>query len=242
MAMTLEDIYEYLATGELAQVIMGSSAEGNEMEVPKARYRQLRSAIQLGLTDLHKRFLIREETLTVDTTMGPGTYYLLPDYAESNARSKQPVKYILDGANPFKDDLLKVARMYDDTNTELVLNVLGDDKAILTPSNTSFILPETSTTAFITVVYHANHPQINKVLADTAPSTVKIDLEHIYLHALTLFVASRVMNPIGLSGETFHEGNNYFSKYLNAVQELSAQGMAVTRTSTHVERMDPGWI
>lgn len=242
MSMTLADIYEYLSTGELSQVVMGSSSlDDPSAGVPKERYKQLRNSIQLGLTDLHKRFLIKERYLKVDVSNGPGVYHLTSAYAQSNPKALGD-QYLLDLDDSFKDDMLKIARVEDQDGEELLLNTLDSDVSLITPNDTSIKVPTgLSDTRELNVVYHANHPVLNALLADSAPATVKVDLPHKYLHALTLFVASRVMNPVGLRQE-FHEGNNYFAKYLKAVQDLEQQGMNQTRTSDNDRLEAGGWV
>ena len=97
------------------------------------------------------------------------------------------------------------------------------------------------TTPSITLKYHADHPVINKYLADSAPQTINIELGATYLGPLTLFVASRVMNPIGLSNE-FHEGNNYFSKYLASIQDIAQQGLDIRQITDNDRFTDNGFI
>lgn len=240
MSMTLEDIYEYLATGELAHVIMGSKLDNDKLEVPKQHYARLRNAIQLGLTDLHKRFLLREEQLVVDISQGPGTYWLTRKYAQSNTKSTEPVKYLVDSEQPFQENLLRIARVKDPEGNDIPMNLLDSEYTIRVLRNDQILVGKDITTTTLTIHYHADHPILNKFLADSSPMSVSVDLPTALLHPLTLFVASRVMNPIGLS-EQFHEGNNYFSKYLAAVNDISQQGLDIRQTSENSRLEDNGW-
>ncbi len=74
------------------------------------------------------------------------------------------------------------------------------------------------------VTYRADHLPIGKREASKEPEKVEVDLPATHLKALLLFVASRVLNPIGFSGEGAHEGNNYAQKYEMACRELEAGG------------------
>jgi hypothetical protein len=51
-------------------------------------------------------------TLDVELQAGKASYQLTTKFAESNNRSKEPVKYIKDASDKFEDDLIKVERIY----------------------------------------------------------------------------------------------------------------------------------
>jgi hypothetical protein len=232
MALTLADMYELLSTGELAQVIMGNSDIVSNLAepdgIPTTRRKQLRNAITMGLTDLHTKFLLREESVLIDLASGPGKYYLDTKYAASNTRSSEPVKYLLDTAEPYLGNSLKIARVEDPAvgGLEYHLNIAGRLDSLRTPKMNCIEIPTAFTPLQVKVFYYGDHPKISAALADSAPSTVTIDLPMTHVQALSYYVASRVMNPIGISGEAgFHQGNNYYGKYLAAVQALKDAGM-----------------
>lgn len=64
------------------------------------------------------------------------------------------------------------------------------------------------------------------------PSEVDVELPDMYLEALIYFVASRVMNPIGMN-EEFHAGNNYAAKYEEECQRLEVKDLNLTDGATN---------
>lgn len=225
--MMLQDIFDQLAYGELSQLyVAGDGTTEGMREADKPR---MIAHIQLGLTALHKRFRLKEGHFTLELVPGRSSYVLKSAFAQSNLESAEPVKFINDVERPFKDDLLRVERVVDDKGNEWTLNKAGDPLALRTPSFNTLIvpdfteLPEEARPVTLTVFYRADHPKINPIIGQYVSFTEEVDLPVTHLEPLLYFVASRVMNPVGLSGE-FHEGNNYAAKYEQACMALEMHG------------------
>src|SRR6056297_3629146 len=96
--MTLEDIYNQLAYGELRLLNLGSGGiDSTSDTMPVESFLKMVPTIQLGLTDLHKHFLLKEETIIVPLVEGQVTYVL----------TKRK-----DAPDTFRENLLKVERIY----------------------------------------------------------------------------------------------------------------------------------
>lgn len=235
--MTLEDIYNSLSFGELRMLFLsGKDIDNpNRSGMPIESFMQLLPSIQLGLTELHKRFALREGHFWLDITpniaMSGATYTITGEHTKS-ANPTSPLAYIDDLEMPFSDNLLKIVRCYGEQNNipiELPLNEIADPGAIRTRTFNSLTIPTDATTATwltetdrIQVVYRANHPEINKYIANEAPLITDIYIPHSHLEALLYYVASRVFNPIGMVPDSVHEGNNYAQKFEQACASLSA--------------------
>lgn len=185
--MTLQDIFDQLAFGELSQVFMGEGGEAIN-GIPEAERPRLLAHVELGLSALYQRFTIKENSLTVVQEADKNTYLLTAP------------------------DLIKVTRVTDPKNKELTLNVVGDPDALRTPTYKTLVIPKPVAGEPLTVVYRAQHPAMDKITAAAYPAGQEIELPPVYLNALLLFIASRVHNPIGITAE-FHDGNNYAAKY-----------------------------
>lgn len=218
--MTLGDIFEHLAYGELSSVFAGNLESGVIRVEDRKR---IASHIKLGLTELHKRFLLREGTLVIKTIPDKFTYILDQKYVEGSRCSfnspEEGDKYILPSEPPYKNDLFKIERVYDDQNHELELNIVGRKGALSTPNYRTLVIPEELSSETLTVKYRQDHPEIEPYLFETAPEHVHIELPQPYLRPLLLFVASRVFDPMGAAGE-YHEGNAYWGKFEGACREL----------------------
>jgi len=242
--MTLQEIFDQLAYGELSQLyVSGDSTTEGMREADKPR---MIAHIQLALTALHKRFLLKEGHFTIPLTAGKSTYVLKSAFAQSNTESAEPIKYIDDTERPFKDDLLKVERVIDNFGNELTLNKVGDPLALRTPSFNTLVvpdfkeLPEEARPSSLKIYYRADHPKINPIIGQYVSFTEEVDLPITHLEPLLYFVASRVMNPVGISGE-FHEGNNYAAKYEQACQVLEMQGFEIDDGGERTRFESNGW-
>jgi len=235
--MKLEDIYFQLAYGELRNIALGNGLLGAVTEgegIPAANYAKLLPFVQLGLTELHKRFPLKENTITVTLQPSQVIYPLTIAYAVSNTATTG-TKHITDTTlAPFRDDLMQIERVYgtyEGKSYEIPLNEIDNPESIRTTAYNVLLLPDDTETApwllettTLRVVYRADHPAINKYMANAAPGVTEIFLPPSHLEPLLYYIASRQHNPIGISNE-FHEGNNYFAKFEASCALLESTGL-----------------
>lgn len=240
--MKLSEIFQALTYGELRQLNIGG-AEGQG--ITKENQNEILTHVNLGLTELHKRFLLREGRVTLQLLPGVRTYTVSKKHAQSNRESWGVEKYILDSmAQPFEDDLLKIERVYDAKGQELGLNAsegYGHPLNVRTVSMNTLVLPELLKGDTVDVVYRANHPQLIREDNSFDPTEIEVDLPYSHLEALLFYVASRVMNPIGAGGG-FHEGNNYAAKFEAACALLDNQGLRLDVGDGNTRLQRNGWV
>lgn len=245
--MTLKEIFDQLSYGELSQISMGGSGNTG---INKSNWERVLASVNLGLTELHKRFLLREGRIDILLQTGKTTYMMDKKYAVANRESVGVVKYLQDSfEEPFQNDLLKIERVYDELGNELGLNQGGDQDSLLrtscrTPSYNTLVLPPELKGSKVTVVYRANHPIILKEQGFFALQDVEVALPYSHLEALLLYVASRIMNPIGVSGSQgqFHEGNNYSAKFEAACQMLESTNLRIDQSEHNTRLERNGWV
>lgn len=237
--MTLDDIFTQLAHGELSQLVLGNDGSG-ELGIPKERRLAVASSVSLGLTELHKRFLLREGVLNIQVDPEKRAYLLDPLFAESNTRSKH-AKYILDAATPFQDDLMKLERIYDSAGIELAWDEVDNPDAIMTMAYNSIVLPDTLVTESLKIVYRQDHPKFDKTYVKALPSKVPVELPPAFLSALLLFTASRLHTPVGMTSE-FHDGNNYAAKFEAACMKLEELNYSLNRDNADTRFELNGWV
>lgn len=246
--MKLTEVFAQLTYGELSQISMGGGEAG---EINENNYEAVLSHINLGLTALYKRFPLKESRLTVELQPGRFTYPLAILYAESNTRSKEPVKYIKDVGNPFTGDILKIEGVFTAAGKEFPLNDAGNVYSITTPSMAVLKIPaaivandgntpEEFKTTTLEVVYRANHPVVSTE-GNFMPETYELELPYSHLEPLLLYVASRVNNPIGMVNE-FNAGNNYSAKYEMACQAIETANIRVDQGAQHDRLRSKGWV
>lgn len=238
--MTLQDVYDYLLTGELSQVFMG---EKDDFDCVSAEsLKKLWSSVDLALTALYTRFLLEEKTLTLELTEAQRRYLIDVRYAKSNTDSDAPVKYIADLDMPYQSDLLRIEQVFDPEGEEQTLNVENEPCAFMTPNHRTLVVPTDYTEDSVTLHYRANHPKVERNLAESSPDLVEIELPTTHLQALMYYVAARTVTPVGMTSE-FHDGNNYWALYENTCAGLEARNFTVDLERSTANRFKQnGWV
>ena len=235
--VTLQDIYDLMAYGELRDLfLLGTDLTTGGDGVENPQLKRLWPNINLGLTVLHTRFMLKEGSVALTLTAGKSIYVLAP---------KKDVP--ADWAN----DLLEIEAVYGILNKEkyaIPLNEVNNPLSIRTSSVNTLVIPDAVTytswmdeTTELTVKYRANHPETKDYLANSSPKVVEIYLPATHLEALLLFVASRIMNPMGRTPGAMHEGNNYAQKFEVAVAQLKDGGFDVAAAEENTRLTDNGW-
>lgn len=238
--MTLQDIFDDLAYGELSQVVMGGF-NADQQGIPVEQRKRVFSHVVIGLTELHKRFLLREQVLRIDLVSGQTMYQLERRFAKSNTQSREVVKYINDTADPWNTELFMIERVYDDQGKELLLNAIDNADSVRTPTYKSLVLPSSYAGTFIDVVCRADHTRISPHMIEEGAAQIEVHLPRSHLQALLLFIASRVHNPIGIQQE-FHQGNNFLQKFEIECERLKL-GHNETQQENEVSRFTRnGWV
>ena len=242
--MTLKQIFDLLSQGELSQIHLGGT-----QGIDESNWERVLGAVNLGLTELHKRFPLRREQVVLQMQEGQLRYTLDVKHAVSNRENPTVTKYLIDSAaNPFIGRVLKIYKVFDASGCELKLNRVGDafDQAhstVRTPSYNTLILPTMLPVQALTVEYLGNHPLLVKEQGYFNLEDVAVELPDTHLTALLYFVASRLFNPAGLSGNTaFHEGNNYEAKFEAECMRLENDGYETAEHEENSRLRRNGWV
>lgn len=157
--MKLREIFDSLTYGELSQLNIGGAKEGF---IDDSNYDRMLTHVNLGLTALHRRFLLKEGSLALALTPGLYLYDLHSDHAIStegiglgldlleldgeipvvDTSTPEDAQYILDDLRaPFQDNLIKVERVKTAAGVELGLNDLSDHYAVRTLKANRLLVP-----------------------------------------------------------------------------------------------------
>lgn len=237
--MKLSEIFTQLTYGEFSQLCIGGGEQG---KISEENYPAVVAHVNLGLTALFRRFNLKEGRITLRPVENKLVYELDSKFAVNNARSRETVRYLIDTpADKFDDDtLIKVEKVLDLAEEEVLLNVEGDPESCFTPSMKSIRIPKEAVDDLI-LVYRQNHPQIVVPAGIFDPARVEIELPYTYLDALLYFVASRAHNPVGMQNE-FHKGNSYFAKYEAVCAELEFHNVKRDNTFDNDRLVKGGWV
>lgn len=247
--MKLQEIFTYLATGELAQVFL-AEADGRDIIAPEHQIAMTQS-IQLGLLALYKRFELKTGQVTIKTLTERTSYPLRSKYSITKGNAGES-KYIQDSIqSPYRDDILKIERVTTLDGFEVPLNSRHERFSLYTPVVDTLTfpyqvvvnhpeLPESMRTNTFIVHYRANHPNLIHPIMGVDPDRIEVELPQSHLQALLYYVASRKTNPIGIVQE-FHAGNSWYQKYELECKQLENEGMGFNVDLTHQRFRKNGW-
>jgi len=234
--MTLQDIFDDLAFGELSQLAVGSQNRdipSTDPQICESDRPGIIRHINLGLNALYKRFRLAEKSVEILLQENKSSYILNSRFAQTNIGSNEPVKYLLDSDDTFDDTLLKVEDVYawmGDCWKLLQLNETNNPTSLRTPTMFTLVVPDDYGLQVVPeklkVKYRAAHRMLDPQIATYSAMEEIIDLPSTHLPALLYYVASRIMNPVGMI-EEFHSGNSYYAKYEAECQRLEGENFQI---------------
>lgn len=247
--MLLSDVFDQLTYGELSQLEMGQS---DEEGITVNEHKRIIPHINLALTELHKRFLIREEEVTIRCWDHIETYILDSKYAASNKKSKEKYKYIHDSVyEPFLDNILKIERVFNEDGQELYLNETDpyiirtvDQResrrawSVHTPNFKTVQIPYPLHTNAMLVEYRANHEKIEVEGLDPTKTEIKIPAH--LLEPFLLYVAARVYSNLG--GASAEEGMAYMAKFEASCKKIEELNLVNKEHTVNQKLEVAGWV
>lgn len=237
--MKLSEIFTQLSIGELSNLQLGNAGSG----IIKENYSKVVGHVNLALAELHKRFLLKIGSLTIDLQDGQTLYPIKSLYQVGNYEGKRFVQFIQKTDPLFNDSIIKIEQVFDEKNRELGLND-GGRYSISTPDLFTLRVPaglaEYYGTKTLTLNFRANHDQIVWEDKSFDPEDVEVNLPYSHMEALLYYIASRVHNPVGFNQDQ-HEGNNYYKKFLNACDVLSGENIRVEAHEVIDKNRRGGW-
>lgn len=235
--MLLSDIFEQLTFGELNQFSMGGS-EGNKIRPED--YRRVISHVNMGLTELHKRFWLISRQVMVQLYDHIQTYTLDKKYALSNTFSTELYKYIVDSVyEPFDNDLLKIEEIYNEEGEKLCLNNLNECYSLFTPTYNSIQVPIPYPGSAISVHYRGNHSPIIYT-PDLDPEQVEVELPVALLECLLIYIGGRASGV--LNSDAGQEGNNYLARFEASCKLAESLGFQITPQYSNLKLDYKGWV
>ena len=247
--MLLSDLFDQLTYGELSQLEYGGvDDEGITVD----DYKRVIPHINLALTELHKRFLIREEEVTIRCYDHIETYILDRKYAASNLESEEKYKYIHDTSfEPFQDNVLKIEKVFNEDGQELFLNetdpyIINTERnlvshrawSINTPNFKTIQIPYPMKENALLVEYRADHERI--VVQGLEPAKTDIKIPAYLLEPFLLYIASRVYSSLG--GDSAQEGMAYMAKFEASCKKIEELNLVNKEHAVNQRLEAAGWV
>lgn len=223
--MTLEELFQKLSYGPLANLAMGGDGSGGIKEEKKP-------SVVLYANDallrLHTRFVLAERSLTIQQIDGIGLYELKPENSHSASLGDNPpatIPFIQDTlAKPFQDDIIKIRKVYNSFGGKIPLNDTKACGSYFTPENHILQVPCPSPGELTTVVYQARHPKLrfnpaSKEQTITIPSTLE--------EALIAYIS--YLHYSSMNGaENVNRATEYLNRYNTICNEVESHGVVNT--------------
>lgn len=229
--MKLDSIFNDLVYGELSSHAVAMNGQIENKDKPR-----IIAHINTVLTELYSRFPLLTKELVVIQYSAITEYHLHSDYAVSNVESTKQIKYILDtDEDPFKDDLLRIESVFDETGDCLLINSDSACKVALTPAQDVMEIPNPVDTNALFVIYRAKHPLVTE-------DTVELLLPEQFRTALLAYVASR-MYAGGSAQEHAMLSTTLYQKYELFCSQQELYGMVNKyETSFNKKPCLGGWV
>ena len=216
----------YLGNGELGSI-------------PDTKYMQVISAVNLGLTELYKRFPVRIKEVIIREFSHITDYKLDSRYAEYAGSTSTFPKYIMDSPSQlFRDDVLLIEEVFNEDGMEIPLNDSGLRYSIFITGYNSFMHPYPDDENVLSILYRANS---EKILY-----TPEIDLNNTYIdvpdhltEALLNYVAYRLFGAVNLNSA---EATGYYAKFEASCNLLNNLGLVYKQEQLNMKLENNGWV
>ncbi len=239
--ITLQEIFDTLATGEFANIKLGNSQLGT---ITEADYPKIVNAINLGLLDLHKRFPLRKGEFKIHQHADVSKYYLREAYY--GVLSEMGADYYIEipDDEDWPNDFIKVEHLWEADGTEIPLNDANyKDTGGFTPSFDVLAMTPRSVPIIVYAEYRAKYPKI-EMTENFEPSIVELDIPDFIIEALLFYVASRVFRGIAskaMEGETT-SATTYHTLYRTACLEINQQNLVTANNDSNQQFTNNGWV
>ena len=256
--MKLSDLFLQLTEGELSNLRMGGR---DEMGIRPCDYMKIIPHINLGLTELYKRFALKKSEVVVQQFDQINTYYLdsrhnqtnkpdghvsIPENQETHFNADS-YYYIMDSVyQPFTDNVLRIEAVHNEIGEELYLNQdrqywAGSDKywAVTTPSYNTIQVPYPEKENQMIVTYRADHDPI-VMTTNSDLSKIYVPISPSYLEPLLLYIAARVYT--NMSSNEGNEGNNYTAKFEASIKQIEQLNLTNSTDTQNAKLEENGWV
>ena len=261
--MQLSELFQQLSEGELSQLHMGGR---DEVGIRACDYDKIIPHINLGLTELYKRFNLKTSEVVVQQYDHIQLYQLSTKFAQTNKPADhydgehEPDKgkdvlnplvvdeyYIMDSIyQPFTGNVLRIEKVHNELGEELYMNqdrayFYGSDKywAINTPSFDTIQVPYPEKENQMIITYRADHDPI--VITETSNlNDIYVPISPSYLEPLLLYIAARVYT--NMTTNEGNEGNNYTAKFEASIKQIEQLNLKTNVDTQNIKLDENGWV
>ena len=236
--MLLSYVLDELINTELADLSIGKP----KWSKGPVNYKRLISSVYFAATDLHKRFLINQEEVLIETSENETMYVLKSEFAMSNTASTA-AKYIIDSEDlPFNPNIIKVQQAFNAFGEMLPINDLNNPWSLFTPKPNVIQLPYVSrNTAQFSVVCRTDERKPVFVNYGSVEG-VELDIPVTFLEPLILYAAGRIYSSRGATNEGINEGASFMARYEQSCARIERYGLTNRDSPSNLRLIQKGWV
>jgi hypothetical protein len=233
---TLQDLFDNLAYGEFANLALGNSPLGS---ITEDKYPKVVAAINMGLTELHKRFVLKKKKVLLTQQTGVLVYYLRSDYLGDYLEDFEQGEI-----ESLDDDIIRVLQIVDADGTDVPLNNPRYlDTGVFTDGHDILSMVPATPLKTLTVIYQAKYPRI-KVTETFDPERVKLYFPEFITEPLLAYVAARVFKgKTSKAAEGEHNISATFHyQFEAACKKIMELGLAEEPPEVNSRFVNKGWV
>ncbi|WP_244832336.1 DUF6682 family protein [Caballeronia sp. TF1N1] len=223
--MNINQLFQDLSFGELSTLSLAQDGNGYITDAGKERL--IRFAND-GMLKLYGRFVLKESELLIEQVEWITNYHLILKFAESQmATGDQDYYYIKDlPAEPFKDDVIRILKVYDVSGCELKLNDDANPFSLFTPQANVLQVPNPVGGAPLAVTYQAKPAPL--VLNEALDQ--EIELPDVLHAALRNWIAYRCFGQVKTQ-ESMAAAADHLAQFEGACAEVITYDLVGNTTS-----------
>jgi len=249
--ITLQDLFDDLAYGELSNVALGNS----DLEtITEKSYPKVVSAINLGLVEIYKRLNLRQGKVKLHQYTGLTTYYLRSEFADTaDAMGDETYLEQTDEA-PFTDDVIKVRSAVDSAGNKVHINDAKYPADLFTPSfdtieiaapSSSLVNADGTTRTSVdvfTLSYQAKYPKII-IKPNFKPSTYKLYIPDVIEEPLLIYVAYKMFRkPVKIAKGEVNPSTTLMIEFENSMKKIELLNLDIDVNDERDRFSANGWV
>lgn len=238
--MLVKELFTTLSYGILSNLSMSNEGSG---DIEDEYHGKMISYINAALTQLYRRFNIRENHLIINQVPHITVYHLKKQFALSSG-SDELYKYIIDtNGEPFKEDVLRVLNVSDDTGRMRHINDPEDPMSVYLPMPLALQVPNPVANQGLAVTYQASAIPLEFAgLSKTKYLNQEIQIPKFFEEALINYVAHLVYTY--MNGQEYRMyGQEYLAKYEMLCMEITGNNLVNFNPTTETNKFyDRGFV
>ncbi len=225
----------------LIRVELGNLAIGKpEWSGSKFNYVQLIDCVSMASVELHRRFALKKEYVTVTPLAGRQHYPLLKAHAVSDTGLVD--KFIQDSVSyPFDENIVKIDTVLDEFGGVVHINRADLGSDIRLEDYRTLFINDPTLFSKLTVICRGLPAPIS-LSNEAALDGYILDIPHTYLDALRCYAAGKVYSNRGAENATNNESAVFFAKFEQACTQIVQLGLNDVETMGNTRFSTRGFV